>query len=85
VANGGDCAKRSQTWVDWSMWAKAVVVWGVARPRSETCKTNQILAVRPGMGAVWPAARLRWRAIVQNKANYERGQTEANYGPEKRL
>src|SRR5512143_1248060 len=24
------------------MWAKAVVVWGVARPGSETCKTNLI-------------------------------------------
>jgi hypothetical protein len=38
-----NCAKRSQTWGDWGVWAKAVVVWGVARPGSETCKTNPIL------------------------------------------
>jgi hypothetical protein len=29
------------------MWAKGVVVWGVARPGSETCKTNPI---SPGRG-----------------------------------
>jgi hypothetical protein len=38
----GKCAKRSQTWGDWSIWAKAVVVSVVARPGSETCKTNPI-------------------------------------------
>jgi hypothetical protein len=42
AADGRNCAKRSQTWEDWGMWAKAVVVWGVARPGSETCKTNPI-------------------------------------------
>jgi hypothetical protein len=35
-------AKRSQTWGDWGMWAKADVVRGVDRPDSETCKTNPI-------------------------------------------
>jgi hypothetical protein len=85
VADERDCAKRSQTWVDWSIWAKAIIVWGVARLESETCKTNPILAARQGMGAGWPAARLRWRAIVQNKANFRRDQIEANCRPEKRL
>jgi hypothetical protein len=42
AGDGADGAKRSQTWVDWGIWAKAVVVWGVARPGSETCKTNPI-------------------------------------------
>jgi hypothetical protein len=31
------------------------------------------------------AARARWRAIVQNKANFRRDQIEANCRPEKRL
>jgi hypothetical protein len=39
---GGKCAKRSQTWVDWGIWKKGVVVWGAARPRSEMCETNPI-------------------------------------------
>jgi hypothetical protein len=39
---GGNCAKQSQTWGDWAMWAGAVV-WASARPGSETCKTNPIL------------------------------------------
>jgi hypothetical protein len=34
-----DCAKQSQTWGEWGMWAN-VIVWGVARPGSETCKTR---------------------------------------------
>jgi hypothetical protein len=38
----GKRAKRSQTWTDWGIWAKAAVMWGVARPGSETCKTNPI-------------------------------------------
>jgi hypothetical protein len=42
AADGGNCAKRSQTWRDWGIWTKAVVVRGVARPGSETCKTNPI-------------------------------------------
>jgi hypothetical protein len=42
MADGGDCAKRSQTWGDWDMWEKAAVVWAVARPGSQTCKTNPI-------------------------------------------
>jgi hypothetical protein len=37
------------------MWAKAVVVWGMARAASETCKTNPIWTTRPGMGAGWRA------------------------------
>ncbi len=47
--DGGVRAKRSQTWADWGMWAK-IVVWTVARPGSETCKTNPIWH-RPGAGA----------------------------------
>jgi hypothetical protein len=35
-------AKRSQTWGNWGMRGKAVTVWGMARPGSETCKTNPI-------------------------------------------
>jgi hypothetical protein len=46
AADGGNCAKRSQTWVDWGMWLKAVFVWAVARPGSETCKTKPILGER---------------------------------------
>jgi hypothetical protein len=38
----GNCAKRSQTWGDWGMGAKAVAVWDMARPGGETCKTNPI-------------------------------------------
>jgi hypothetical protein len=48
AADRGNCAKRSQTWGNWGMWAKAVVVWPVARPGSETCKTNPISAARGG-------------------------------------
>jgi hypothetical protein len=46
AADGGNCAKRSQIWGDWGMWEKTVVVWAVARPGSETCKTNPILGKR---------------------------------------
>jgi hypothetical protein len=46
AAHGGEYAKRSQTWEDWGIWAKAAVVWAVARPGSETCKTNPILGER---------------------------------------
>jgi hypothetical protein len=42
TAGGGNHAKRSQTWRDWGTWAKAVLVWGVARPWSRTCETNPI-------------------------------------------
>jgi hypothetical protein len=55
AADGGNCTKRSQTWVDWGMWAKAVVVWGVARPGSEMCKTNPISPERSGTGAGDPS------------------------------
>jgi hypothetical protein len=44
---GGNCAKRSQTWGDSGIWAKAVVLWRVARPESKACKTNPIQP-RPG-------------------------------------
>jgi hypothetical protein len=57
-----ECAKRSQTWMDWGVWAKAIVVWGVARPRSETCKTNPIY---PRTGAVDGG-------IAQNEPNLAR-------------
>jgi hypothetical protein len=46
AGDGGNCAKRSQTWGGWGMWAKSVVVWGVARPGRETCKTNPIWSGR---------------------------------------
>jgi hypothetical protein len=52
----GTCAKRSQTWRGWGMWAKAVVVWGVTRPGSETCKTNPI----------WP----RWECAHQGMGKH---------------
>jgi hypothetical protein len=41
-ADGGNCAKQSQTWGDWGVWAKAFILWGLARPGSETCETNPI-------------------------------------------
>jgi hypothetical protein len=47
TADAGNCAKQSQTWGDWSIWAKAAIVWGVARPGSETCKTNLIWGRKP--------------------------------------
>jgi hypothetical protein len=53
-----ECAKRSQTWSNWVMWAKTVAVWGVARPRSEMCKTNPIS----------PGRRRVTEGIVQNEA-----------------
>jgi hypothetical protein len=46
AAHGGEYAKRSQTWENWGIWVKAVFVWAVARPGSETCKTNPILGER---------------------------------------
>ncbi len=52
AAGGGNRAEQSQTWEDWGMWAKAVAVWDMARPGSETCKTNPI----------WPGRTRRgWR------------------------
>jgi hypothetical protein len=76
--NGGNCAKRSQTWGDWGMWAKIVVVWSAARPGSEVCKTNPISG--PG------GHRLRiadWKtpagmASVQNEANFGIESCETN-------
>jgi hypothetical protein len=47
AADGGSRAEQSQTWGDWGMRAKAVVMWDVARPDSETRKTNPI----------WPGRR----------------------------
>jgi hypothetical protein len=35
-------AKQSQTWEDWGMWAKAVIVSGTASPGSGTCETKPI-------------------------------------------
>jgi hypothetical protein len=35
------------------MWAKAVVVWGVARQGIETCKTNPILTDAGEGVAAW--------------------------------
>jgi hypothetical protein len=43
ATGGRNCPKRSQTWGEWGRRAKATVVWSVARPGSETCKTNPIL------------------------------------------
>jgi hypothetical protein len=43
-------AKQSQTWEDWGMWARAVIVCGPTSPESKMCKTNPM----------WPAtARAR--------------------------
>ena len=42
MGRGTNCAKRSQTWEDWGMWAKAVIVCGAAWPESGTCKTKPI-------------------------------------------
>jgi hypothetical protein len=58
--DGRNCAKRSQTWENWGMWAKAVLVWAVARPGSETCKTNPI----------WPSWRRMPEANTQNEPNF---------------
>jgi hypothetical protein len=62
AADGGNCARRSQTWGDWGIWAKAAVVWAVARPGSETCKTNPIS----------PAEGGRRKANAQNEPNFTR-------------
>jgi hypothetical protein len=48
AADRGKYAKRSQTWGDWSVWAKAVVVPAVALPGAETCKTNPICLAGAG-------------------------------------
>jgi hypothetical protein len=45
AADGANCAKRSQTWVDWGMWEKAVVVWAVARPVVKRAKRTQFLSI----------------------------------------
>jgi hypothetical protein len=87
AADGGNCAKRSQTWRDWGMWVK-VVVWGVARPGSETCETNPIsgpgaprLRIRDcglkevGRGRPTPdqvGGRLYQEPNVQNEPNFGR-------------
>jgi hypothetical protein len=42
---GGKCAKQTQIWRYWGIWASAVM-WTVVRPPSETCKTNSIWAAR---------------------------------------
>jgi hypothetical protein len=52
-------AKRSQTWRDWGMWVKTVLAWGVARPGSETCKTNPISGSGGRSGAEVPTKRGR--------------------------
>jgi hypothetical protein len=44
---GGNCAKQSQTWGNWGIWAK-VIVWAVGRPGSEMCKTNPIFPAGAG-------------------------------------
>jgi hypothetical protein len=49
-AHGGNCAKRSQNWGNWSMWAKAFSLCGPARPGSEACKTNPISPRRTRRG-----------------------------------
>jgi hypothetical protein len=66
---GGKCAKRSQTWVDGGIWKKGVVVWGAARPGSETCKTKPIPG---GGGRDEPPGGVGRAASMQNKANFQR-------------
>jgi hypothetical protein len=90
----GDCAKQSQTWEDWAMWARAVIVCGTASPGSETCETKPIRGRpdrRPGAdcakrsqfpagpGGMGPRGR---EAIVQNEANLLRGQGRPSPRPE---
>jgi hypothetical protein len=71
-----DCAKRSQTWGDWGTWAKTVVVRGVPRLGSETCKTNPICPRERRSNCAkrtqFPSGRAG--ASTQNKANSGRGQ-----------
>jgi hypothetical protein len=75
ATGGGDCAKRSQTWGDWGMWAKVIVVWSVAWPGSETCETNPI----------WPHGGARRRVNVQNEPNSRRGRVGRGRGGVGRL
>jgi hypothetical protein len=67
AAGGGNCAKRSQTWGNWGMWAEAVSLWSVARPGSKTCKTNPISSTEGR----------RRRVNVQNEPNLARLRTRA--------
>jgi hypothetical protein len=53
VADGANRVKQSQTWVDWAMWAMADVS-AVARPGSETCKTNPICLPGQMVGTAHP-------------------------------
>jgi hypothetical protein len=41
AADGRNCAKQSQTWEDWDIWAKRAL-WGRGSAGSEMCKTNPI-------------------------------------------
>jgi hypothetical protein len=66
--DGGNCAKRSQTWADWGIWAM-VLAWAVARPGSETCKTNPILRLRISDCGFGDACRLRTDADRLCKTN----------------
>ncbi len=42
------CAKQSQTWEDWGMWAEVVIVRGPASLESGTCETKPIRGGRDG-------------------------------------
>jgi hypothetical protein len=60
------CAKRSQTWGDWGVWANAVVLWGGARLGTETCETNPIWPSRgPGPEAKC-AKRTQFRTTAED-------------------
>jgi hypothetical protein len=67
---GGKCAKRSQTWRDWGMWAN-LILGRQSASHGETCKTNPIWTTRPGMGAGWRDAVPGRRAIVRNEPNFQ--------------
>jgi hypothetical protein len=87
AVDGGDCAKRSQTWVNWGICAKVIVVWGVARPGSENVQNE------PNLG---PAARDRgltlprfarhdriadWRTPAGGGRRRQNARNEPNFPP----
>jgi hypothetical protein len=80
AADEGNCAKRSQTWGDWGMWAKAAVVWDLARPRSETCKTNPISGSRRRCWAGMANPRSGRGQALRGQENAKRSQSGVRPG-----
>jgi hypothetical protein len=93
AADGGNCSKRSQTWGDWSIWAKAFVVWCVARPGSEMCKTNPLggpeapglrigrRRLRAGTEGQMCKTNPIWGRIARNEPNWPGGRVGAQNRP----